>query len=668
MMKKTVVLLLALAGALALSVNAFAADEASWWAMPEEAVRTDAEPVFAASGTRSEAPFSGRYFDQLDHDGQQIYLALRDAVRAAVNGEEKAYLQDEDGKFYFPVRAENLTGLTEENYETYLRDCYYTVRSAFENDLPREEIALGSTVSYFDWDTYRNTWHYVDQTGHSPYLVLYVYAWDDYAIERIIKLDAAVDEFYDGFTSEGMPDKPALEQYRYIHDYLCKNCFYNHDAVHSVSRDDPGYEAFEMAHCAYGALVELTFGSGDRGGVVCEGYSEAFELLCQRVGLPCATVDGDGDMSGDTLQNNHEWNIIRPYDNGVWYAVDVTWDDERDDLDDLGYQDALVFYQTWTYRYFADNRYFTAHEGEPRQDHAAMTQIRYAIDGLTLEAPALTADYIAEVDEWVPEELLLRVPDGAKASRLSEVIGVLRYNNYNARMITVQLVGDLDADARVTVPDGDYLRLFGNTQRAAPAIRRGESYAGVLFSVDAGGMLDLFDVALDGNGVPATGAMLDLGAGTEDHRAIAELCRCAVTGSRGAYAVTTAANAKLYLSDSVSFTDNLIGEAAADIDLADTALLHFNYTWNGGVTGDHVNPQYAWLEATRDGVYVSFFSLEDATLCCAIYTEEGGRMLDADSLSAERGFHTYCFSRLTKDYNGMSMRLFALRGDGSPIF
>ena len=63
---------------------------------------------------------------------------------------------------------------------------------------------------------------------------------------------------------------------------------------------------------------------------VCEGYAEAFQLLCQREGIPCVTVVGTANGGG------HAWNYVQMED-GVWYAVDLTWDDQDKTGDILGW-------------------------------------------------------------------------------------------------------------------------------------------------------------------------------------------------------------------------------------------------------------------------------------------------------------------------------------------
>lgn len=85
-----------------------------------------------------------------------------------------------------------------------------------------------------------------------------------------------------------------------FHDALVRKCVYTDKA--------------ESPYTAYGCLVE--------GEAVCEGYSKAFLLLCQRAGIDCIPVFGVTNEDGGTA---HMWNKVRL--EGEWYNVDVTWDD-----------------------------------------------------------------------------------------------------------------------------------------------------------------------------------------------------------------------------------------------------------------------------------------------------------------------------------------------------
>lgn len=81
-----------------------------------------------------------------------------------------------------------------------------------------------------------------------------------------------------------------------LHDWLTHNMYYD--------------DTFEY----YGADGALLRGYG-----VCDSYSKAYFMLCQKAGIPVGRV----------LSDNHAWNIIKL--NGKWYYVDVTWDDPWSD-------------------------------------------------------------------------------------------------------------------------------------------------------------------------------------------------------------------------------------------------------------------------------------------------------------------------------------------------
>ncbi len=102
----------------------------------------------------------------------------------------------------------------------------------------------------------------------------------------------------------GIPKTSDYDKIKYIHDYIINNCRYNYNAVSNSA-------AYPMSFTAYGALVE--------GSAVCEGYAEAFSLLCNEVGVDALLVTGTGNGGP------HMWNVVKC--NGQWYHMDVTWDD-----------------------------------------------------------------------------------------------------------------------------------------------------------------------------------------------------------------------------------------------------------------------------------------------------------------------------------------------------
>ena len=95
------------------------------------------------------------------------------------------------------------------------------------------------------------------------------------------------------------------EKLKSIHDYLANNVVYDNTIAEPNIFD------------VYGALIN--------GVCVCEGYAEAFKLLCDREGIPCITVVGTGNGGA------HKWNMVQMED-GEWYTMDATWDDQESNI------------------------------------------------------------------------------------------------------------------------------------------------------------------------------------------------------------------------------------------------------------------------------------------------------------------------------------------------
>ncbi len=92
-----------------------------------------------------------------------------------------------------------------------------------------------------------------------------------------------------------------------------------HDAlIASIDYALDGSGQPEEAHWAH-SIVGVFEGRG----AVCEGFAKAFQLLMNLCEEDVIYVSGDGNGEA------HAWNVIRI--NGVWYGVDVTWDDNNEE-------------------------------------------------------------------------------------------------------------------------------------------------------------------------------------------------------------------------------------------------------------------------------------------------------------------------------------------------
>lgn len=114
---------------------------------------------------------------------------------------------------------------------------------------------------------------------------------------------ALVDAVSDEVASFSTTSTTRYDILKDIHDYLCETVVYDLNGTY--------------AHEPYGSLVA--------GIAVCEGYAEAFKLLCDRFSIPCALIIGDGVTDSGT--EAHMWNYVQMEDS-KWYGVDATWDDQ----------------------------------------------------------------------------------------------------------------------------------------------------------------------------------------------------------------------------------------------------------------------------------------------------------------------------------------------------
>lgn len=131
----------------------------------------------------------------------------------------------------------------------------------------------------------------------------YIIETNDEIAQADIKFQKAVDKFINENITESMTD---FEKEVAIHDALVKNInYYEYQDINKIPA---------KKHTAYSALVEKE--------AVCDGYSKAFKVLLDKVGIESVIV------SGDIEGTPHAWNMVK-LDN-KYYHVDVTSDKIED--------------------------------------------------------------------------------------------------------------------------------------------------------------------------------------------------------------------------------------------------------------------------------------------------------------------------------------------------
>ena len=93
-----------------------------------------------------------------------------------------------------------------------------------------------------------------------------------------------------------------------LHDLIVEKVEYNND-IYSASFDE---------NTAYSQSAYSVFCTDK---TVCAGYAQAFEMMCNSIGVDCIAVTSD----------DHEWNKVRLNDS--WFNVDCTWADQSSRID-----------------------------------------------------------------------------------------------------------------------------------------------------------------------------------------------------------------------------------------------------------------------------------------------------------------------------------------------
>ena len=126
---------------------------------------------------------------------------------------------------------------------------------------------------------------------------------------------------------------------------------------------------------------------------VCEGYAEAFKMLCDREGIPCVIVVGDANGGG------HAWNYVKMEDN-KWYAVDLTWDDQ-----------SSIFYDFFLVGANSTNRYFNNDSTTFADAHIA-TGDHFINSSFVLTYPTLCETPYAQTLGRANTDIAVRKADG----------------------------------------------------------------------------------------------------------------------------------------------------------------------------------------------------------------------------------------------------------------
>lgn len=116
------------------------------------------------------------------------------------------------------------------------------------------------------------------------------------------RIYTAISSYLSGIPSDATDYEIALK----IHDDIVTAIDYAYD-------ENKRPQTAHWAHSVVGVF--------ERQGAVCEGFAKAFQLLMNVCDVECLYATGMGNTEA------HAWNLLCL--DGVWYGVDVTWDDNN---------------------------------------------------------------------------------------------------------------------------------------------------------------------------------------------------------------------------------------------------------------------------------------------------------------------------------------------------
>jgi len=249
------------------------------------------------------------------------------------------------------ISASSTDGLTAASQEAMIG-----AMSAAIDDCPQYFWLSGYKYSYgYSYDGSGNYWI----TAINLYITLDTSDYENYASVRSCysRMMSAIDSFTVSGSSRYAKCKS-------IHDKICEMTEYTMNVA--------------MAHQPTGVFLN--------GKAVCEGYAEAFKLICDRENIPCILVVGTGNGGA------HKWNYVKMED-GRWYGLDATWADQGSS--GIFYDYFLVGSESLSSSSFGTQTKFG--NGTDTSGSHINTGTLFSYDGFALTYPSLSANAYSAV-------------------------------------------------------------------------------------------------------------------------------------------------------------------------------------------------------------------------------------------------------------------------------
>lgn len=213
--------------------------------------------------------------------------------------------QDIINIFYTVINAgkDEFSFYCPKEYETCMEDV---------RNLARDQITLSNINNYVHpFNSFKNMSTQTDTLGRVK--LSFVKSYSDTDIKLIKQ---AIKNIKNEVIN---PNLSTEDQLKAIHHYIIDNSKYD------SNRTDNNIIEYK-SDIAYGPLIE---GYG-----ICGGYSDAFELFLEELGIKSYKISS----------TSHVWNAVYLYDK--WYHIDLTWDDPVTNTGDQIIEDKFFMIST----------------------------------------------------------------------------------------------------------------------------------------------------------------------------------------------------------------------------------------------------------------------------------------------------------------------------------
>lgn len=240
---------------------------------------------------QSSASKTRYFYNQLDTYSKLIYDGIASNIEKMKNG---TYIVEYGDKFSDILSNDDGQNLLGEYYQSAIEAFTYDNPGVFFLE-PKKMYLNIQTTTKGKKKTY-NVYIAPIQGGN-------YFAEGFESAEQINQYESQIKQI-SSMVINNVANSNTEEKIKYIHNFLIDNLEY--DITLSQSN----------IYNLYGALINKV--------CVCEGYAKAFKYLLDEAGVDNLIVVGIATNStGET--ENHAWNYVAI--DGIWYAVDVTWDD-----------------------------------------------------------------------------------------------------------------------------------------------------------------------------------------------------------------------------------------------------------------------------------------------------------------------------------------------------